>query len=80
MYVYCCAVLRGSYCANCCHCGLSTINKENIIIIYYWIVGALASIIFPMHLKIQNDRPPATEINDFRCEWVNVSPGTGPPG
>jgi len=33
------------------------------------IVGTLASIIFPTPLEIQNDdRPPATEIDDFRCE------------
>ena len=46
------------------------------------IISALASLIFPipMHLKTQNDdRPPVTEINDFMCEWVNVSSGTGLP-
>ena len=39
-----------------------------------------AFIIFHTPLKIQNDdRPPATEIDDFRCEWVNVSSGTSHP-
>jgi len=45
------------------------------------IVRTLASIIFPTPLKIQNDnRPPDTEIDDFSCEWVNVSSATGPSG
>ena len=40
IYVYCCAVLHGSYCANWCrHCGLSMINKENIIIIIFFDPG-----------------------------------------
>jgi len=45
------------------------------------IVGTLDFIKFPTPHKIQNDdRPPDTEIDDLRCEWVNVSSGTSQPG
>jgi len=42
------------------------------------IVGALASIIFPMLHKILNDGKTLT--TRFWCEWVNVSSGTSQPG